>query len=50
MGKTLYVDNLGDSVSLMELPDWFTPFGTVKTAQVVTDEWHVDFSYHVRAN
>jgi cold-inducible RNA-binding protein len=37
VGKQLYVGNLTDSVSSTELLDWFTPFGTVQSAQVVTD-------------
>ena len=37
MGKQLYVGNLTDSVSSSELQEWFTPFGTVQSAQVVTD-------------
>ena len=37
MGKKLYVGNLTDSVSSSELQTWFTPFGTVKSARVITD-------------
>ena len=37
MGKRLYVGNLSHSVSSSELQEWFTPFGTVHGAQVVTD-------------
>ena len=37
MGKTLYVGNLSRSLSSSELQEWFTPFGTVQSAQVITD-------------
>ena len=37
MGKRLYVGNLTDSVSSTELQEWFSPFGTVQNAQVITD-------------
>ncbi len=37
MGKKLYVGNLTDSVSSMDLQEWFTPFGAVQSAQVMTD-------------
>ena len=37
MGKKLYVGNLTYSVSSSELQEWFTPFGTVQSAQVITD-------------
>ena len=37
MGKKLYVGNLTDSVSSTDLQEWFTPFGTVQSAQVITD-------------
>jgi len=37
VGKLLYVGNLTDSVSSKELHEWFTPFGTVRSAQVITD-------------
>ena len=37
MGKKLYIGNLTDSVSSSDLQDWFTPFGTVQSAQVVSD-------------
>ncbi len=36
MGKLLYVGNLIDSVSSTELQEWFTPFGTVHSAQVLS--------------
>ena len=35
MGKKLYVGNLTYSVSSSELQGWFTPFGTVQSAQVI---------------
>jgi len=37
MGKKLYVGNLTDSVSSTQLQEWFTPFGTVQSAQVIQD-------------
>ena len=37
MGKKFYVGNLSDSVSSSELQTWFTPFGTVQSAQVIQD-------------
>jgi len=37
VGKKLYIGNLTDSVSSTELQEWFTPFGTVQGAQVVSD-------------
>ena len=37
MGKKLYVGNLTYSVSSSDLQEWFTPFGTVQTAQVIQD-------------
>ena len=37
MGKKLYVGNLTYSVSSSELHGWFTPFGTVQSAQVIQD-------------
>ena len=37
MGKKLYVGNLTYSVSSSELQGWFTPFGTVQSAQVIQD-------------
>lgn len=37
MGKKFYVGNLSDSVSSSELQTWFTPFGTVQSAQVMQD-------------
>ena len=37
MGKKLYVGNLTYSVSSSDLQEWFTPFGTVQSAQVIQD-------------
>jgi RNA recognition motif-containing protein len=37
VGKKLYVGNLTYSVSSSELQEWFTPFGTVQSAQVIQD-------------
>ena len=37
MGKKLYVGNLTYSVASSDLQDWFTPFGTVQSAQVISD-------------
>ena len=37
VGKRLYVGNLTYSVSSSELQEWFTPFGTVQSAQVIQD-------------
>jgi RNA recognition motif-containing protein len=37
LGKKLFVGNLAYSVSSSDLQDWFTPFGTVRSAQVVQD-------------
>ncbi len=37
MGKRLYVGNLTYSVSSSELHGWFTPYGTVQSAQVIQD-------------
>ena len=37
MRKNLYVGNLAYSVSSSELHGWFTPFGTVQSAQVIQD-------------
>jgi cold-inducible RNA-binding protein len=37
VGKKLYVGNLTYSVSSSDLQEWFTPFGTVQSAQVVSD-------------
>ena len=37
MGKKLYVGNLTNSVSSSNLQEWFTPFGTVQSAQVIQD-------------
>ena len=37
MGKKLYVGNLTYSVTSSELQEWFTPFGTVQSGQVIQD-------------
>jgi RNA recognition motif-containing protein len=37
VGKKLYVGNLTYSVTHSNLEEWFTPFGTVQSAQVITD-------------
>ena len=37
MGKKLHVGNLTYSVSSSDLQGWFTPFGTVQSAQVISD-------------
>jgi cold-inducible RNA-binding protein len=37
VGKKLYVGNLTYSVLSSDLQEWFTPFGTVQSAQVVMD-------------
>ena len=37
MGKKLYVGNLTYSVTHPICKEWFTPFGTVQSAQVITD-------------
>jgi len=37
VGKKLYVGNLTYSVSSSDLEQWFTPFGTVRSAQVIQD-------------
>jgi RNA recognition motif-containing protein len=37
VGKKLYVGNLTYAVTHTELEAWFTPFGTVQTAQVIQD-------------
>ncbi len=37
MGKKLYVGNLGYGVSNADLQGLFAPFGTVQTADVITD-------------
>jgi len=36
VGKLLYVGNLTDSVSATDLQEWFTPFGSVQSAQIIT--------------
>jgi RNA recognition motif-containing protein len=35
--KKLYVGNLTDAVTHSDLHGWFTPFGTVQSAQVIHD-------------
>ena len=35
MAKKVYVGNLSDAVTHSDLKEWFTPFGTVQSAQVV---------------
>ena len=37
MGKKLYVGNLGYGVTSSDLEQMFAPFGTVESAQVITD-------------
>jgi cold-inducible RNA-binding protein len=37
VGKKLYVGNLTNSVSSSHLQEWFTPFGTVLSTQVIQD-------------
>ncbi len=37
MGTKLYVGNLTYSVSHTDLEEWFAPFGTVRSAQVIQD-------------
>ena len=37
MERILYVCNLTDSVSSSELKEWFAPFGTVRSAQVISE-------------
>jgi RNA recognition motif-containing protein len=37
VGKKLHVGNLSYSVTHTDLEEWFTPFGTVQTAQVIQD-------------
>ena len=37
MERILYVGNLTDSVSSSELREWFAPFGTVRSAQVISE-------------
>jgi cold-inducible RNA-binding protein len=37
VGKKLYVGNLTYSVTRADLEEWFAPYGTVQSAQVVTD-------------
>ncbi len=37
MGKKLHVGNLTSSVSSSDLQEWLAPFGTVQSAQVVSD-------------
>ena len=37
MGKKLHVGNLTYSATSSDLQEWFTPFGTVQSAQVIQD-------------
>jgi RNA recognition motif-containing protein len=37
VGKKLHVGNLSYSVTQSDLEQWFTPYGTVQSAQVVQD-------------
>ena len=37
MGKKLYVGNLTYSVTHSNLEEWFSQYGTVQSAQVITD-------------
>jgi RNA recognition motif-containing protein len=37
LGKKLYVGSLAHSVTSADLQQWFTPFGTVQSAQVIQD-------------
>jgi RNA recognition motif-containing protein len=37
VGKKLYVGNLTSSVTHTDLEEWFAPYGTVRSAQVITD-------------
>ena len=37
MGKKLYVGNLAYSVTHTDLEEWFAQYGTVQSAQVITD-------------
>jgi RNA recognition motif-containing protein len=37
VGKKLHVGNLTYSASSSDLQGWFTPFGTVQSAQVISD-------------
>jgi RNA recognition motif-containing protein len=37
VGKKLYVGNLAYSVSRTDLEEWFAQFGTVQSAQVISD-------------
>ena len=37
MKKLLYIGNLAYSVSSSDLQEWFAPFGTVQSAQVIQD-------------
>jgi len=37
VGKKLYVGNLTNAVTHSDLQEWFTPFGTVQSAQVIQD-------------
>ena len=37
MGKKLHIGNLTPSATSSDLREWFAPFGTVLSAQVITD-------------
>ena len=37
MGKKLYVGNLTYGVTHTDLEEWFAQYGTVQSAQVITD-------------
>lgn len=37
MGRKLHVGNLNYSVTQSDLEEWFTPYGSVQSAQVVQD-------------
>ena len=37
MGKKIYVGNLPYSATEASLTDYFTPFGTVESARIITD-------------
>ena len=38
MERILYVGNLTDSVFSSELKEWFAPFGTVRSAHVISEQ------------
>jgi cold-inducible RNA-binding protein len=37
VGKKLYIGNLANSVASSDLREWFTQYGTVLSAQVISD-------------